>query len=594
MTRSILRFLRHTKSIYFLIAVLVSILISYSYAQGLFSGLENFFEDIFFSSKPIAADLVIVSIDNESIARLGQWPWPREYFSRALLNLNENPPKSVGFDVLLSEPSRLGKNDDAVLSSALNQISYPVIFPVEGESFSSGGEGLRAANVIQPLAVFTNNKNVSLGHSNLILDSDNIVRKFPLEIENRGAGRETYQSFSYEIFKAAGGDISRKNSKENIPRIVFSLPAGSIRRIPFWRLLEKGFGSELKNKIVLIGSTSPDLHDENLTPMGKGKAMPGVEIQANIVNMFLSGYRLESMSTGASLAWIWIAALLSALLFCFFKQSFVPVLLNTLLGGLYLVLIILFFNKGIAANFLHIHFSWIVSTAGIFGYRYFAGEKEKSEIKNVFSKYVSSDVLKLILRDPRRVVLGGEEKEVTILFSDIRNFTALSEKISAQELVRMLNTYFTAMTDEILKQKGVLNKYIGDAIMAFWGAPLKDSDQADRALSASLNMLARLNELNKELRKAGDPEINIGIGLYSGRVVAGNIGSDLRFDYTVIGDAVNIASRLESLNKEYKTKIIIGESTTNKLKGNFNLKFLDSVQVKGREERVKIYTIDSY
>ena len=591
MIKSIFTFLRYEQSAYFLIAVFISILVSFSYAGGLFSGLENFFEDIFFSPKPISPDLVIVSIDNESIARLGQWPWPRDYFARALLNLNENPPKSVGFDILLSESSRLGTSDDAALRLAIAQVSYPIVFPVEGESFSADGEVLSAARVIQPLPSFIDSKNVSLGHINLILDSDNIVRKFPLTIEGRGGDKETYQAFSYEIFKTAGGDLSGNNSSENISRIAFSFPAGSVRRIPFWRLLEKGFGSELKNKIVLIGSTSPDLHDENLTPMGKGRAMPGVEIQANIVNMFLSGYRLESLSAGASLLWVWIAALLSALLFYFFKQSFVPVFLNIVLGGLYLVLILLLFSGGSAANFLHIQFSWILSTAGIFSYRYFAGEKEKSEIKTIFSKYVSADVLKSILRDPKKVALGGEEKEVTILFADIRGFTTLSEKTSPQELVRILNIYFTAMTDEILKQKGVLNKYIGDAIMAFWGAPLEESDQADKALSASLNMLARLKEVNEELRRAGDPEINIGIGLYTGRVVAGNIGSDSRFDYTVIGDAVNIASRLESLNKEYKTKIIIGESTKNMLKENFGLRFLDSVAIRGREEKVKMYTI---
>lgn len=215
-------------------------------------------------------------------------------------------------------------------------------------------------------------------------------------------------------------------------------------------------------------------------------------------------------------------------------------------------------------------------------------------MKNLFSKYVSKDVLEEILKDPAKVKLGGEEKEVTVFFSDIRGFTALSEKTAPKELVRILNKYFTLMTNEVLENSGVLDKYIGDAIMAFWGAPIEDRRQAENALKAALGMLEKLKELNKELKSNGDPEINIGIGLYSGPAVVGNIGSDLRFDYTVMGDTVNVASRLESLNKEYKTQIIIGETTKNKLEGDHKFKFLGSVAVKGRKELLNIYTIENF
>ncbi len=214
-------------------------------------------------------------------------------------------------------------------------------------------------------------------------------------------------------------------------------------------------------------------------------------------------------------------------------------------------------------------------------------------MKNLFSKYVSKDVLNEILSDPSKVALGGEEKEVTVFFSDIRGFTTISEKTTPKELVRILNTYFTAMTKEVLDNGGVLDKYIGDAIMAFWGAPIADPDQAENALKASLSMLEQLKELNKELRALGDPEIHIGIGLYTGPAIVGNVGSDLRFDYTVMGDTVNVASRLEGLNKEYKTEIIIGETTKNKIKGNYVFRALGSVAVKGRKEPLNIYTIET-
>ncbi len=211
-------------------------------------------------------------------------------------------------------------------------------------------------------------------------------------------------------------------------------------------------------------------------------------------------------------------------------------------------------------------------------------------MKNLFSKYVSKEVLEEILKNPSQVTLGGEEKEITVLFSDIRGFTSISEKTTPKELVRLLNKYFTAMTEQILKNGGVLDKYIGDAIMAFWGAPIENLEQADKAVRAALQMIQKLDELNKELMSEGIPEIKIGVGIYTGPAVVGNIGSNLRFDYTAIGDTVNTASRLEGLCKEYNTRIIIGKTTKNKLKDDYNLKFLGSALVKGKNKSVDVYT----
>jgi adenylate cyclase len=187
---------------------------------------------------------------------------------------------------------------------------------------------------------------------------------------------------------------------------------------------------------------------------------------------------------------------------------------------------------------------------------------------------------------------GGEEREMTVFFSDIRGFTTISEQTTPTELVRILNEYFTQMTAEVLRTGGVVDKYIGDAVMAFWGAPIDDPDHADHAVEAALAMIEKLKLLNQKLRAQGDPEIKIGIGLYSGKAVVGNVGSNDRFDYTVIGDTVNAASRLEGLNKEYKTQIIISESVKNKLKKQYPLVCLGCTPVKGRKEPINIYTIE--
>ena len=573
---------------YLFIVLVVGLIVSASFYGGFFAGLENFFEDLLFSEKYFNnAEIVILGIEDESIRNIGQWPWPRKVFADAFLKLNQNPPAAVGLDVIFSEPSRLGVLDDLALADALNKISYPVVMPAEALPLILENGKARAGSLLKPIGVVENSKNVSLGHVNLILDKDSVVRRFPLTVSDMKA-------FSYELVKKSGKEIPNEDSLLDINRIVYALPPSQIRYMSFWSVLEDEDSLyKLKDKIVLIGATAADLHDEQLSSFSRGRAMSGVGIQASTVNMLLNGYRLNALSARASISWILIASVLSALIFMVMRSSLQAVLLNIAMGFGYLILIILLFDKGIAVNFLHMNFAWIFSTLSLFGYRYLLVDREKHELKNLFSKYVSKDVLNEILSDPSKVKLGGEEKEVTVFFSDIRGFTTISEKTTPKELVRILNKYFTAMTKEVLDNGGVLDKYIGDAIMAFWGAPIDDPDQAENALKASLKMLEKLKELNKELKSIGDPEINIGIGLYTGPAIVGNVGSDLRFDYTVMGDTVNVASRLEGLNKEYKTQIIIGETVKNKIKGHYKFKFLGSVAVKGRKEPLNIYTVES-
>ena len=581
------------KIILFLIALLAGALVVGSFSLGLFSGLENFFEDLLFSAKPVNSDIVILAIDDDSISRIGQWPWPRAVFAEAFSKLNKKPPRAVGLDVIFSEPSRVGGSDDGALSEVLKNISYPVVMPIEASPLTIGKNGeATAVKTVSPIDIIKNNPTVTLGHVNLITDKDGVVRRFPLSFINQ-PDSDKFLAFSYEILKQSAVPVVDGQSLSAISRIAYSSPPGSIKRIPFWRALSDE-AVDLENKIVLIGATAPDLHDEQLTPFSRGTAMAGVEIQANIANMLISGYRLMPLSGPAMLAWLFGAALLPAVIFMVWRRSLAPLFINIIFGIGYLILIILFFERGLAANLLHINFAWILSTGSLFGYRYFVGEKERREIKQVFSKYVSKDVLNVILQDPSKLSLGGTEKEITVFFSDIRGFTTLSEKTTPQELVRILNRYFTVMTEEVLKNGGVLDKYIGDAIMAFWGAPLDDPKQADNAFRASLAMVKKLQDFNAELTAAGDPEINIGIGLYTGPAIVGNIGSEMRFDYTVIGDTVNVASRLEGLNKEYKTHIIIGESTKKKITGDWPFKFLGSAAVKGRKEPLNIYTVDGY
>ncbi len=218
-------------------------------------------------------------------------------------------------------------------------------------------------------------------------------------------------------------------------------------------------------------------------------------------------------------------------------------------------------------------------------------ESRRELLESTFEKYVSKQVLTTILRDPGSVRLGGEGKGVTVFFSDIRGFTPIAERLEPEGVVGILNRYFEVMTEEILKTGGTVDKYIGDAIMAFWGAPIEDAQQAEHAVQASLAMLQKLDQFNNELAAEGYPKIEIRIGLHTGRAVVGNVGSSSRFDYTVIGDTVNAASRMEGLNKEHGTQIIISDMVRNFLKDKNRWKPLGPVTVKGKSEAINVYTL---
>lgn len=582
------------KFLYFFIALGISFLVWFSFQTGFFVGLEYFFEDLLFTPKPFHLNLVIIAIDDESLQRIGQWPWPREVFMRAFQKMDENEPLAVGVDVIFAEPSRIGILDDEALWQQLLKVRYPVILPVEAIGLELRRDAASyAVDFLKPLDVFVaGNNQISLGHANIISDRDSIVRKLPLSIKTQDA-LQNYLAFGYEVVSRTNFPIPNEETLKPIERIVYAGAPGSILHIPFWRLLEDDSVSpRLKGKIVLMGVTASDLHDDQPTPVSRGKAMSGVEIQANIVNMFLQGYRLQNLSPLILLIWILGASLISALIFIFSRGSLFPLLFNLGMGVVYLIVIVILFQYGIIANVIHINASWMLATLFLFSYKYFIGEKERNELKRLFSKYVSKDVLEEILQHPEKVVLGGEVRELTIFFSDIRGFTALSERTNPQELVRILNRYFTIMTEEILRNGGVLDKYIGDAIMAFWGAPIEDPNQAENALRAGLGMVRKLQMFNKELKARGGPQINLGIGIYTGQAVVGNVGSENRFDYTVIGDTVNMASRLEGVTKDYKVRMVIAETTKQKIKETYPFISLGSVLVKGRKEKISIYTLD--
>ncbi len=560
---------------------------------GLGAGQQQLLEDLLTPVHEPTNQVVLVTVDDASIERIGQWPWPREVFAHVLRRLNDEQsrPKVLGLDVLFSEPSRRGDNDDVVLIEALKQLQYPVVVPTQIQHIQIQKNIIQGTGMVSTMPAITNHTTV--GHANLIIDSDGVARRFAPSIgTDQGNEKKDIKAFAVEVFEKT--NIKKINSPlRSQEKIVFSGPPGTLVRIPFYRIWEGDASalSRTKDKIVLIGSTASSLHDIQQVPVSRGIAMPGVEIQGNIIEMLLQDRRLQSVPLVGTVALMAIVAVVAACSAFFFGLAMATVI-GIVMIGLEIVLIAIAYQYGVGVNMLYIVGATIGSIVLVKAYKYTIIDNRTRQIKKVFAKYVSPRVLEEILKNPDAVTLGGEEREMTVFFSDIRGFTTISEQTTPTELVRILNEYFTQMTAEVLRTGGVVDKYIGDAVMAFWGAPIDDPDHADHAVEAALAMIEKLKLLNQKLRAQGDPEIKIGIGLYSGKAVVGNVGSNDRFDYTVIGDTVNAASRLEGLNKEYKTQIIISESVKNKLKKQYPLVCLGCAPVKGRKEPINIYTIE--
>ncbi len=347
------------------------------------------------------------------------------------------------------------------------------------------------------------------------------------------------------------------------------------------------------DKIVLVGATAIGVYDKRMTPVSSSGEYPGLEVHATAIDNILKGDFLHKPE------WTKVYDALAILILGLLTGLFIP-RLNALKGisfasGLFILQIIitrtLFLRFGLWVNMVYPSLVLILIYTALTVYRYLTEERARKRIKGVLTHYVSSAVVQEVLKSPEKLKLGGEEKELSVLFSDIRGFTTISEDLSPEELVHLLNEYLTVMTDIILKFNGTLDKYMGDAIMAIYGAPLKQPDHPIMACRSALEMMAGLKKLNKKWIEEGKKPLDVGIGINTGLMVVGNMGSELRFDYTVMGDSVNLASRLEGANKTYKTNILISETTYEQVKVEFVCMELDNVRVKGKTQPVRIYQL---
>jgi adenylate cyclase len=640
-----------TKNINFFTAFLISLAITilYIYSPILLQSLDNRLRDSMFTIrgeiKPKTNSVVIIDIDEKSLKQLGQWPWPRDILTKILKNLNDKNIAIIGLDIVFAEEDRSSPHNIFKKYNIKKEIipnfdfdfaqmiaNTPTILGYQFE-FSDNDYNNKKAPSIQTIFIEKNKQlgnnylleakgtilnipilqdnSYSSGFFNNIPDDSGIIRSVPLIISYDD---QIYPSLALETLRIA---LSVKkifinydeNGVSNIKLDELTIPTDRYGRLLInFRGKEKTFKylsavdiynnnfkeENIKDKIALIGTSAAALMDLRATPFES--VFPGVEVHANAIDNIISQDFLYKASWIEGLN---IIIILILSIFTFFIIKKIPIWITPIFIGSFLFTVSYFiyyllFNIGIVLNILFPIFTIVISGIISLIIGYFYEIKRREEIKNKFASKVSKNVMEELIKDLNNNNLQAQNKEVTIFFSDIRGFTNISEKIDKPDLlIKYLNQYMTPMSEIIIKNNGTIDKYIGDSIMAYWNAPFDIDNHADKAVISALEQLEELKKLNIILKDLEQPEINIGIGITTGIVTVGEIGSIGRSDYTIIGDNVNLGSRIESLCKFYGCNLIISEYTKTQLKENYVFRYLDLVKVKGKEKAVEIWQVHS-
>lgn len=558
------------------IALACAIIFSFLFAVGLFSNIQLKLTDSLYGGKAPLDNIIIVAIDDKSLQELGRWPWGREQFVDAV-NFLENA-KVVGIDVAFFE--KYNDKIDKALAEALKS-SGNVVIPVEYASFNEADGRVIGEDLLYPVGELGKHA-AGLGYVNVVTDRDGVTRAVNLDIS------DDYNNFAEVVYNLYWKDDMKPANRFLVN---FVGKPGSFTTYSFTDVVNSRIEKEVfDGKLVLIGATAPDLHDDYFVPTSEGKAMPGVEIHANTIQTMITKRFLKNEQN-----WIVVVSIFAFALLIAFLVHHYPLWLSSA-ASLLLILAYVFvsvkiFDFGVIMNFVYAPLAILISYVSIMGYSYVSEQKAKKKIMGAFGKYVSPVIVERIMKHPETLNLGGERKNITVLFSDIRGFTTISEKLTPHKLVSLINGYLTAMTSIIIKHNGLVDKFIGDAIMAFWNAPLNQPKHAERACAAALEMLEKLKELQKKWERKKLPRIEIGVGINTGEAVIGNMGSQDRFDYTAMGDNINMGSRLEGLTKQYGVGVIISETTYSKVKKEFAARKLDAVRVKGKTKPIFIYEL---
>lgn len=573
------------------------------------------FYDYLMMSEPIKSDqIVVANISEKAIEKYGQYPFPREVHAEIIKGLYNQGAGLVGYSILFAEPDRSGT--DAAFSYVLD--AAPVVLSQTVGDCTRNNESTRKTGVAiigdgQPSAFLPNypcvidnipafqTKAAGVGITSTLPEADGVVRRVPLLATSN---EEYFPAFSLEMLRVVAGDPSYQAKINSTGVEALRVPQfNTINTDEYGRIFVNWnykFDQidlaeplpDLSNKIVIVGVTAAGVSNPAPTPSG---AIFPHNIQANILQTLLNGDSVSIPNWFSLVDYLSLFALILLIVFISrFNYSYVYII--SLLAA-YTYIPFYIFDKHLIL--FDVSFNILICLLvyiHVFTVKFVSELMQKLQIKKQFGTYLSPAMVEKLQKNPELLKLGGESRELSIMFTDVRGFTTISEHYgkNVQGLTAIMNRYMTAMTAKIIENNGTLDKYIGDAQMAFWNAPLDDAEHAKNAVRTGLAMLKDLEKFNEEIAKEGVPAFGMGLGINTDTVVVGNMGSVQRFDYTCLGDGVNLASRLEGQSKPYGVKIIIGPRTAELVGDEFPLIELDLIAVKGKTEPVKIYTVAPY
>jgi adenylate cyclase len=604
--------------------LIILIIVKIIFLFPVFDSLEFKAQDSLYQrrgTRSLSDDVVIIGIDDATFSALNiSWPFPREYHAKLIENLSLAGAKLIVFDVEFTENSR--PEADGLLADTAFYYDN-VIF---------AGKIIKAITPRYPDQLLTPIREIMAyeipwGIVNMSSDTDNVIRKYDLfELHDDRpyysigvaalANTRLYQA-DWEKHIHLGNKLLRVSDRnlplqtQNKAAINYYGPAGTFTTISYASVIDDstvampGYqGIEfdeyydiaesgiLQDKIVLIGATIDELHDKFPTPYG-GNWTPGVEIHANFIEMVRNDDYLTEFNSWLYLAIEFILLLLMWLVFRKFKPQLSALLLILLIVLQYILAYRLFVELSLLIPIVQTALILILVYIASLVCHYLDTMKEKRFIRSAFQQYMAPELVGELLKNPQKLSYGGSLQEISVLFSDIRSFTTYSENHTPEHTVNILKEYLTAMVDVIVANKGILDKFVGDEIMALFGTPIPLPDHALNACKVALQMRDKMTKLQEAWAAEGKEGFEIGIGINTGQAVVGNLGSEQIFDYTAIGDTINLGARLESINKEYQTAkhIIISEFTLEHVQELVEVRYLDEVKVKGKNKAVKIYEL---
>lgn len=575
--------------------IVASVVIAVSFL-GLLEPAEQWGLNVLFDVRgpqPPQAPIVIVSIGEDSFDELNlAWPWPRALHAQFLDIVSQAHPAAIGFDVVFAEPSIRGDEDDKTLADAIgragNVILGAAITDVQGNPYQGVAQSKTDLN---PPIKILRKQAAGYGFVNPVSDNDAFVRSIELRrtFDNDAIENKELLSFDLSIYlHAVKTGLKAEPSRARGFLINYRGGPQTFETVPYYRVLNGEVPPEtFADKIVLVGATSPILHDVFPTPFAPHGDMPGVEIHANVLETLIQGIPISR----APWSVVAILIVVGSILAVWVTNRFRP--LNALalvlaMGGGYCAVVLGLFVKGRV---------WldVVTIPGALGFGYGTAvlenfireQREKRRLSRFFSPAVLTEIIQQ--RDDR--ALGTARRRITVLFSDIRGFTTMSEKLAPEQVVEILKEYLTELTEVVFRHGGVVDKYVGDCIMALYNVPFDQPDHAAEAVRTALDFQKRTHEISERWKAKLGVEIKNGVGINTGEAVVGTMGSQQRLEYTAIGDTVNLAARLESITKDFRSPVIISETTYQDVRTQFRTRCLGEVTVKGKEIPVKIYAV---